>query len=184
MPAAERHNMAADIDRWAVGQAVARLRQCVASGEEMPLLAVNLSGSSLNDRDFVDYVLAQVQDGETGRGLCFDIPEAALISGAQPVVSFMQAVRQHGCRVALDDFGTNLSSFHYLKQYPVDFLKIDGQLLGEFGSDPIDRCMIEAIAKVATTLGVATIAERVESALTFDHLRELGIDYAQGFHLG
>ena len=183
MPAAERHNMTTAIDRWAVGQAVARLRERLASGEELPLLAVNLSGSSLNDRDFVDYVLAQVQDGEIGRGLCFDITEAALLSGAQPVVSFMQAVRQHGCRIALDDFGTNLSSFHFLKQYPVDFLKIDGKLLGELGSDAVDRGMIEAIAKVAGTLGVATIAERVESALTLDRLRELGIDYAQGFYL-
>src|SRR4029077_10068586 len=83
MPAAERHNMTIAIDRWAVGQAVARLREHAARGEELPLLAVNLSGSSLNDRDFVDYVLSQVQDGDIGRGLCFDIPEAVLMSGAQ-----------------------------------------------------------------------------------------------------
>jgi len=183
MPAAERHNIASAIDRWAVDQAVARLRERMVRGETRPLLAVNVSGSSLSDRDFVDHVLAVVQDREIGRCLCFDIPESALVSGAEPVLSFMQAVRQLGCRVALDDFGTNLSSFHYLKKYPVDFLKLDGQLLGELSSDPVDRGMIEAIAKVAAALGVATIAERVENAATLERLRELGIDYAQGFHL-
>ncbi len=181
--AAERHSMTGALDRWVVEQAVARLRVHQATGAELPLLAVNVCAASLNDRDFLDFVLAQVQDGVLGRGLCFDITEAALIASTQPVVSFMQQVRQHGCCIALDDFGTGLSSFHYLKKYPVDFLKIDSQFLGEPGSDPVDRSMIEAIGKVAATLGVATIAERVESALTLERLRELGVDYAQGFHL-
>jgi diguanylate cyclase (GGDEF)-like protein/PAS domain S-box-containing protein len=181
--AAERYNMVGAIDRWVVEQAVARLRAQQAAGGELPLLAVNVSGNSLADRDFLDFVLPLVGDPAIGRGLCFDIAESALLTSTQQVVNFMREMRQRGCRIALDDFGTGLSAFHYLKKYPVDFLKIDGQLLGDPATDPVDRSMIEAIGKVAATLGIATIAERVESAAALEHLRSLGIDYAQGFHL-
>ena len=183
IPAAERYNMVGAIDRWVVEQAVARLRAQQSAGGELPLLAVNVSGISLADGDFLDFVLPLVSDPAIGQRLCFDIAESTLLTSTQQVVNFMREMRQRGCRIALDDFGTGLSAFHYLKKYPVDFLKIDGQLLGDPATDPVDRSMVEAIGKVAATLGIATIAERVESAAALEHLRSLGVDFAQGFHL-
>jgi EAL domain-containing protein (putative c-di-GMP-specific phosphodiesterase class I) len=183
IPAAERYNMVGAIDRWVVEQAVARLRAQQAAGGALPLLAVNVSANSLTDRDFLDFLLPLVGDPAIGRGLCFDIAESALLTSTQQVVNFMREVRQRGCRIALDDFGTGLSAFHYLKKYPVDFLKIDGQLLGDPATDLVDRSMVEAICKVAATLGIATIAERVESAAALEHLRSLGVGFAQGFQL-
>ena len=95
----------------------------------------------------------------------------------------MQEVKKRGCRFSLDDFGTGMSSFHYLKSLPVDFLKIDGQFVGNLGTDPVDRSMVEGITKVAGALGIATIAERVETAEALERLKQLGIDFAQGYHL-
>ena len=164
-------------------QAVARLRQYLAAGLEVPMLAVNLSGNSICERNFLDFVLTLAEDPAIGRSLCFEINETAIITSMAQVVFFMQEVRKRGCRFALDDFGTGLSSFHYLKKLPVDFLKIDGQFVGSLTTDPVDRSMVEAISKVAGALGIATIAERVESAEALERLTQLGIDFVQGFQL-
>ncbi len=183
MPAAERHNIVSAIDRWVVEQAVGRLRQCLAAQREVPLLAVNLSAQSLGEREFLEFVLTQVKDPAIGRGLCFDITESAVTSNLGPAVTFMEEVKKRGCRIALDDFGAGLSSFHYLKKVPVDFLKIDGLLVGRLSNDLVDRSLIEAISKVARALGIATIGERVESPETLACLTELGIDFVQGYQL-
>jgi EAL domain-containing protein (putative c-di-GMP-specific phosphodiesterase class I) len=183
IPAAERHNIVGAVDRWVVQQAIARLRQCLAAGREMPLLAVNLSGQSLSERDFLEFVMTLVKDPAIGRGLCFDIAESTVTSNMGPAVTFMEEVRKRGCRIALDDFGAGLSSFHVLKKIPVDFLKIDVQFVGCLSSDLVDRSLIEAISKVARALGITTIGERVESAETLACLTELGIDFVQGYQL-
>jgi diguanylate cyclase (GGDEF)-like protein/PAS domain S-box-containing protein len=183
IPAAERYNIVSAIDRWVLEHAVARLREHVAAGLEPPLLAVNLSGNSICERSFLDHVLAQVEDPLIGRNLCFEISETAVITSLSQAVFFMQEVKKRGCRIALDDFGTGLSSFHYLKSLPVDFLKIDGQFIGSVATDPVDRSMVEAITKVAGALGIATIAERVETAESLERLTQLGVDFAQGYHL-
>jgi EAL domain-containing protein (putative c-di-GMP-specific phosphodiesterase class I) len=98
-------------------------------------------------------------------------------------VYFVQEIKKRGCRFSLDDFGTGMASFHYLKSLPVDFLKIDGQFIGSVATDAVDRSMVEAIIKVAGALGIATIAERVETAEALERLTQLGVDFAQGFHL-
>ena len=183
IPAAERYNIVGAIDRWVLERAVARLREYQAAGQEAPLLAINLSGNSICERNFLDFVLAQVEDPLIGKNLCFEITETAIITSMAQAVFFMQEVKKRGCRFALDDFGNGLSSFHYLKKLPVDFLKIDGQFVGSLTTDPVDRSMLEAISKVAGALGIATIAERVESAEALEQLTMLGIDFAQGFHL-
>ncbi len=183
IPAAERYNIIGAIDRWVLENTVARLRQYLAAGLEVPLLSVNLSGASICERNFLDFVLTLVEDPDIGGHLCFEITETAIITGMTQIVYFMQEVRKRGCRFALDDFGTGLSSFHYLKKLKVDFLKIDGQFVGSLTNDPVDRSMVEAISKVAGALGIATIAERVESAEALERLTQLGIDFAQGFHL-
>jgi diguanylate cyclase (GGDEF)-like protein len=183
IPAAERYNIIGAIDRWVLEKSVARLRQYLAAGLELPLLSLNLSGNSICERNFLDFVLTLVDDPVIGGHLCFEITESAIITGMSQIVYFVQEVRKRGCRFALDDFGTGLSSFHYLKKLTVDFLKIDGQFVGSLTNDPVDRSMVEAISKVAGALGIATIAERVESAEALERLTQLGIDFAQGYHL-
>jgi EAL domain-containing protein (putative c-di-GMP-specific phosphodiesterase class I) len=183
IPAAERYNIIGAIDRWVLEKSVARLRQYLAAGLELPLLSLNLSGTSICERNFLDFVLTLVEDPVIGGHLCFEITESAIITGLSQIGYFVQELRKRGCRFALDDFGTGLSSFQYLKKLPVDFLKIDGQFVGSLSNDPVDRSMVEAISKVAGALGIATIAERVESAEALERLTQLGIDFAQGYHL-
>jgi diguanylate cyclase (GGDEF)-like protein/PAS domain S-box-containing protein len=183
MPAAERYNVVSAIDRWVVEQAV-RVLQEYASGDEPPFLfALNLSGTSLSDRSFLDLVLSLVEEPRTARGLCFEITETAVITSMTQAVYFMRELRKRGCRFALDDFGSGLSSFHYLKTLPVDFLKIDGQFIGNVITDAVDRSMVEAISQVGRALGIATIAEKVESAAVFAELKLLGVEYAQGHYI-
>ncbi len=183
IPAAERYNVVSPIDRWVVWRAV-QVLQRHASGAEPPFLfALNLSGMSLSDRSFLDYVLSLVEDPRIARGLCFEITETAVITSMTQAVNFMQELKKRGCRFALDDFGSGLSSFHYLKNLPVDFLKIDGQFIGKVTSDAVDRSMVEAISQVGRALGIATIAEKVESAAVFGELKGLGVQFAQGYFI-
>jgi diguanylate cyclase (GGDEF)-like protein/PAS domain S-box-containing protein len=182
IPAAERYNVISAIDRWVVKRAVEVLDERHQLG--LPptlLLAVNLSGTSLSERSFLDYVLSFAEEPRVGRGLCFEITETAVITNMAQAVYFMRELKKRGCRFALDDFGSGLSSFHYLKTLPVDYLKIDGEFIANVANDPVDRSMIEAIGKVAGALGIATIAEKVESATVHEQLARLGVDFVQGF---
>lgn len=184
IPAAERYNMVTAIDRWVLQRAVQALREH-GSGEDPPfLLALNLSGMSIGDRSFLEYALSLTEEPVIARGLCFEITETAVITSMDEAVFFMRELRKRGCRFALDDFGSGLSSFHYLKNLPVDFLKIDGQFIGSVTSDAVDRSMVEAISHVGRALGIATIAEKVESAEVFAELRRLRVQFAQGYHTG
>jgi diguanylate cyclase (GGDEF)-like protein/PAS domain S-box-containing protein len=183
IPAAERYNMVAAIDRWVMQRAVTALREH-ASGDETPFLfALNLSGMSLGDRGFLEFALSLTEDPRIARGLCFEITETAVISSMAEAVYFMRELKKRGCRFALDDFGSGLSSFHYLKNLPVDFLKIDGQFIGSVTTDAVDRSMVEAISHVGRTLGIATIAEKVESAAVFAELKRLRVQFAQGYFI-
>jgi Amt family ammonium transporter len=184
IPAAERYNIVSAIDRWVVHRAVELLGACAAETEGPGhLFAVNLSGTSLSERSFLDYVVNIIDSTNVGSGLCFEITETAVITNMSQAVFFMQELKKRGCSFALDDFGSGLSSFHYLKTLPVDYLKIDGQFIGNINTDTVDRSMIEAICKVAGALGIATIAERVETAEVFASLADLGVDFAQGYYL-
>jgi diguanylate cyclase (GGDEF)-like protein/PAS domain S-box-containing protein len=181
IPAAERYNVVSAIDRWVVRRAVEVLQQH-ADGDEPPFLfALNLSGMSLSDRTYLDLVMSLAEDPRIARGLCFEITETAVITSMAQAVFFMHELRKRGCRFALDDFGSGLSSFHYLKTLPVDFIKIDGQFISSVTSDVVDRSMVEAISQVGRALGIATIAEKVESADVFAELKRLGVQFAQGY---
>jgi len=183
IPAAERYNMVAAIDRWVMQRAVQALREH-ASGDEAPFLfALNLSGMSIGDRGFLEFALSLTEDRGIARGLCFEITETAVITSMAEAVYFMRELKERGCRFALDDFGSGLSSFHYLKNLPVDFLKIDGQFIGSVTTDAVDRSMVEAISHVGRTLGIATIAEKVESAAVFAELKRLRVQFAQGYYI-
>jgi diguanylate cyclase (GGDEF)-like protein/PAS domain S-box-containing protein len=184
IPAAERYNVMPSIDRWVVRQALDRLVHRVGSGVRPFTIAVNLSGTSLNDERFLEYLIAELSSHELVAGaMCFEITETAAIANLGNVVYFMRELKARGCHFALDDFGSGLSSFMYLKTLPVDYLKIDGQFVENVTHDRIDRSMVEAISQVGKAMGIQTIAERVESPEVLAELGRLGIGYAQGFHI-
>jgi diguanylate cyclase (GGDEF)-like protein/PAS domain S-box-containing protein len=183
IPAAERYNVMVMVDRWVVSRAVELLEGCIRASRRLPMLAVNLSGTSLNDEDFLEYVLSRLGDERVARALCFEITETAAVASLSKATFVMRELKARGCRFALDDFGSGVSSFMYLKTLPVDFLKIDGQFAANVATDIVDRSMVEAIAKIGAAMRVATIAEKVESAEVLAVLKRIGIDYIQGFHL-
>jgi diguanylate cyclase (GGDEF)-like protein/PAS domain S-box-containing protein len=183
IPAAERYNVMTVIDRWVVGQAIKLLRGRRRLSERLPLLAVNLSGSSLNEPTFVEYVLQSISEPDIAHSLCFEITETTAVTSLTHARYLMAELRARGCRFALDDFGTGVASFVYLKSLPVDFLKIDGQFIAHIAADPVSRSMVEAVGKVASALGIATVAEWVESEAVLAELKRIGINFAQGFHL-
>jgi EAL domain-containing protein (putative c-di-GMP-specific phosphodiesterase class I) len=183
LPAAERYNVMSVIDRQVVGQAIELLRERLRRGLSLPLLAVNLSGASLNEQSFVDFALQSVAEPSIASALCFEITETAAVTSLANARYVMGELKRRGCKFALDDFGTGVSSFLYLKTLPVNFLKIDGQFIGPIAQEPVNRSMVEAIAKVARALNIATIAECVESEAVLTDLRRLGVDFAQGFYL-
>ncbi len=184
IPAAERYNVMPSIDRWVVRQALDRVVYRAASGVKPFTVAVNLSGTSLNDESFLEYLIVELGKRDLPEGsMCFEITETAAISNLGNVVHFMRELKSRGCRFALDDFGSGLSSFMYLKTLPVDYLKIDGQFVENVTRDPIDRSMVEAISQVGRAMGIRTIAERVESQEVLVELGRLGIAFAQGYHI-
>ena len=184
IPAAERYNIMPSIDRWVVRQALDRMVHRIASGVKPFTVAVNLSGTSLNDERFLEFLIAELSASELVAGaMCFEITETAAIENLSNVVYFMRELKNRGCHFALDDFGSGLSSFMYLKTLPVDYLKIDGQFVENVTRDPVDRSMVAAISQVGNSMGIQTIAERVESPEVFAELGRLGIGFAQGFYI-
>jgi diguanylate cyclase (GGDEF)-like protein/PAS domain S-box-containing protein len=184
IPAAERYNLMPSLDRWVITQAVSSLIYRQERGCAPYMLAVNLSGTTLNDARFLDFLLDELAGDAVLPGtLCFEITETAAIANLANVVSFMRALKARGCRFSLDDFGTGLSSLTYLKHLPVDYVKIDGQFIRNVTRDPTDESMVDAIARMARALKIETIAERVEGRDVLKRLGEIGISYAQGFFI-
>jgi diguanylate cyclase (GGDEF)-like protein/PAS domain S-box-containing protein len=184
IPAAERYDVMPSIDRWVVRRALDQLVHRGGSGIKPYTIAVNLSGTSLNDERFLEFLIAELGPRELSAGaVCFEITETAAIANLGNVVYFMRELKNRGCLFALDDFGSGLSSFMYLKTLPVDFLKIDGQFIENVTRDPVDRSMVEAISQIGRAMGIHTIAERVESIDVMQELGRLGIGFAQGFHI-
>jgi diguanylate cyclase (GGDEF)-like protein/PAS domain S-box-containing protein len=184
IPAAERYNIMPSLDRWVIEQVLENHVCGEASAASRYILTVNLSGTTLNDARFLDFILDTVGSKELPPGvLCFEITETAAIENLFHVTRFMNALRSHGCTFALDDFGSGLSSLTYLKNLPVDYLKIDGHFIRNVARDSADRSVVEAIARMATALDIVTIAERVESHAVMHALSLLGVGYAQGYHI-
>ena len=147
-------------------------------------LAINVSATTLNDEQFLDFVLAEMAAADVSPGaLCFEMTETAAMSSLANAKHFVRELRERGCRFSLDDFGSGLSSFIFLKNLPVDFLKIDGQFMHNVAHDRVDRGLVEAIAQIGQTMGIRTIAERVDSAEVLARLADIGIEYAQGHHI-
>jgi EAL domain-containing protein (putative c-di-GMP-specific phosphodiesterase class I) len=146
------------------------------------VFAVNLSGATLNDEQFITFVQEQFAIAQIPPKLiCFEITETLAITNLAKAAAMMQLLKSTGCSFALDDFGSGMSSFAYLKNLPVDYLKIDGVFVREIVYDPVAAEMVKAIAKIATVMGIKTIAEFVEDGEILDKLHSLGVDYAQGY---
>ena len=180
--AAERFNLMLVIDRWVIRTTFALIQQGRLKADANKVVAINLSGNSINDDEFLAFVRAQLADFKTPRAhICFEITETAAIHNIEKAGLFIRTLKADGCQFALDDFGAGSSSFGYLKHLPVDYLKIDGIFVRDFEKDSINRAMVEAVAKIGRVIGIATIAEWVESEAVLDQLRDIGIDYAQGY---
>jgi len=186
MPAAERYAMATAIDRWVIGNFLAWTGDyCRRHPQEPGTYSINLSAASLGEDSFLEFVLETLaRHSVPPQCICFEITETSAIANLSRAVIFMQRLKAIGCRFALDDFGSGLSSFAYLKTLPVDFLKIDGVFVKDIETDPIARAMVSSINTIGHEMGLLTVAEFVESEGILEGLRELGVDYAQGYHLG
>ncbi len=182
IPAAERYGMMPEIDRWVIRTAFHWLRNARLWFGRRDLLAINVSGQSIGDDAFLDFVISELEaTGVDGAHICFEITETAAIANWHKAIRVVSVLKGLGCHFALDDFGSGMSSFSYLKNIPVDFIKIDGAFVREMHEDPVNYAMVEAIHQIGHVLGIKTVAEFVENDAILRCLRELGVDYAQGY---
>ncbi|MHB8535520.1 MAG: EAL domain-containing protein [Sulfuricaulis sp.] len=184
LPPAERFGLAVDIDKWVITHAIDTL---VWQRQELPGLrySINLSGQSLSDPAVCDLIQAKVTaTGLDPAALTFEVTETVAISDMTVAAAFLTRLRSLGCRTALDDFGSGLSSFAYLRDLPVDCIKIDGRFVKNLAASPVDQAMVRAMNEIAHALGKETVAEFVENEESFRLLAEFGVDYGQGYHLG
>ncbi len=180
--AAERYGITPSIDRWVIENALRWLVSEADERERLAMCSINLSGQSLGDDKFLPYVIEQFhRSGLDATKICFEITETAAVASFSQANRFIQALKELGCKFALDDFGTGLSSFGYLKHFPVDYLKIDGSFVREILHDPIDREMVRSINEIGHLTGKQTIAEFAENAEIIQMLRNIGVDFAQGY---
>ncbi len=185
LTAAERFNLMTDIDRWVIQTLVAWFAANPGDLENTHTCCINLSGHSLNDERFSAFVKHQLtQIAALPSKICFEITETTAIANLRRAKEFIIDMKGMGCRFALDDFGKGMSSLAYLKNLPVDYLKIDGQFVKDITSDAIDRAMVESINHIGHVLGLRTIAEFVESQDIHALINDIGVDYAQGYAIG
>jgi diguanylate cyclase (GGDEF)-like protein/PAS domain S-box-containing protein len=185
LPAAERYNLSTSIDRWVVNAAFGWLRDHPENLKRLFLCSINLSGTSLSSNEFLQFVARQFEEKKLPpHKICFEITETAAIANLTKATQFIRALKSLGCRFSLDDFGSGLSSFGYLKNLPVDFLKIDGMFVKDIVEDPIDFAMVKSINEIARVMGKQTIAEFVENDAILGTLESIGVDFAQGYGIG
>lgn len=181
LPAAERYKYATKLDRWVIEFAFQWLVRIPRLLDRLSMCSINLSGHSISGNDFLYYLLDQIEKTAIPPSkLCFELTETATITNLLGATELIDELRSRGCRFALDDFGTGLSSFEYLKNLPVDFIKIDGQFISNIMSDSVNYTMVKSINDIAKVMNKETIAEFVDSEGALSTLREIGIDYAQG----
>jgi diguanylate cyclase (GGDEF)-like protein/PAS domain S-box-containing protein len=186
IPAAERYDLMTAIDRWVITNVCRYLQvERARAGAPASLYSINLSGISLNDDGMLDHIKGRFAEYQIDPCMiCFEITETAIIANLPKAQVFMEQLRRLGCRFSLDDFGSGLSSFAYLRALPVDYLKIDGVFIRGIAHNDINRAMVKAINEIGHVMGIQTVAEYVEDAATLAVVREIGIDYAQGYAVG
>ncbi|MEP6605588.1 MAG: EAL domain-containing protein [Nitrosospira sp.] len=182
IPAAERYGLMPQLDRWVITTAFAQHKERHPPGHPVGTCAINLSGASICDENLYEFVTEQFDLYKVpADGICFEITETSAISNLAHAASLIRKLKDLGCRFSLDDFGSGMSSFTYLKHLPVDYLKIDGGFVKDMVGDPIDHAMVEVINYIGHVMHIKTIAEFVENDAILEALRKLGVDYAQGY---
>jgi diguanylate cyclase (GGDEF)-like protein/PAS domain S-box-containing protein len=184
IPAAERFGLMPRIDRWVIANACRNLAEMRARHGAMPTYMINLSGASVTESGMVDFVRAQLaQYGLPRDSIGFEVTETAAIANLARASEMMNRLKSIGCPMALDDFGSGMSSFAYLRSLPVDYLKIDGEFVKDMTTDAIDYAVVEAIHNIGRVMGIKTVAESVEDEAILSALMLVGVDFAQGFHV-
>lgn len=185
IPAAERYGIMPEIDRWVIDKSFSFLAKLRRVQVEQPCdfkFSINVSGLSLGDKDFLQYIKKKFLQYDIPHGsICFEITETSAITNLSVAMNFISSVKLMGCSLALDDFGSGLCSFSYLKSIPVDFLKIDGSFVTRMMENSLDMAIVVAIREISIATGSKVIAEFVSTPEIMEKLRELGIDYAQGY---
>lgn len=182
IPAAERYNMMPKIDRWVVHNTFKWLASRPLQPEAITTYSLNLSGQSLADARFLDYVIEQLDHFQISPGtIGFEITETSAIANLSKAIRFISTLKGLGCTFSLDDFGSGLSSYSYLKNLHVDYLKIDGLFIKNMARDIVDYAMVESINRIGHVMGIKTVAEFVENDEIYQKLVEMGVDYAQGY---
>ncbi|KJH71035.1 EAL domain-containing protein [Aliterella atlantica] len=182
IPAAERYNLMHLIDRWVISTLFAYLQRQNNLDIHHRLYSINLSGASINDHNFISFVQEQfVKYNISPAIICFEVTETVAITNLTKAAQFIQELKALGCQFSLDDFGSGMSSFAYLKNLPVDYVKVDGIFIKEVVNDEIASAMVEAIVRLAGVMEIQTVAEFVENKEIIAKIQELGIDYAQGY---
>jgi diguanylate cyclase (GGDEF)-like protein/PAS domain S-box-containing protein len=182
IPLAERYGVMPNVDQWVIRQTFNWLKKHAAHA---PKVAINLSGASLGEPGFAQFVANHFKDGLVqGNQICFEITETTAIANLSQALSLIKRLKKQGCSFALDDFGSGLSSFAYLKNFPVDYLKIDGSFVRDMVNDPIDLAMVRAIHQVGEVMNIETIAEYVENDELVSACQDIGINYLQGYGVG
>jgi diguanylate cyclase (GGDEF)-like protein len=185
LPAAERYNLITKIDCWVIEHAIDLLANDPVFLKKINFCSVNLSGQSLTNPDILKFITNQVIESEIQcEKICFEITETAAISNLNGATKFISTLKRLGCQFALDDFGSGLSSFAYLKNLPVDYLKIDGMFVKDIVDDPIDYAMVKSINEIGQVMGMQTIAECVENDAIKGMLEKIGVNYVQGNGIG
>lgn len=185
LPAAERYGLATKIDQWVITTAFVHFSKNKELLDATVEISINLSGQSISDDKFLEFVRkAFIEHKIPQDKICFEITETAAIANLAKANRFIDALKKGGCKFALDDFGSGLSSFAYLKTLHIDYLKIDGFFVKGIGEDPIDYAMVNSINEIGHEMGLKTIAEFVENKKILDKLKQIGVDYVQGYHFG
>ncbi|MFL5894613.1 MAG: putative bifunctional diguanylate cyclase/phosphodiesterase [Thermoleophilaceae bacterium] len=184
LPVAERFDLVQAIDRWVVRRAIQLIADAEQAGRDL-VLEVNLSGRSMGDADLFELLERELRDsGIDASKLVLEVTETAAIENMEDARTFAQRLASLGCRLALDDFGSGFGSFYYLKHLPLDYLKIDGDFVRNLCRNPVDQAVVRSIVQIAESVGYETIAEFVLDDETLDAVRDYGVHFAQGYHIG
>jgi len=185
IPAAERFSLMKDVDLWVIEQAFMHLSNLYKSNPDCNIqLFINISANSLTNQKFAEFVIQQYQRYGIAHGaICLEISEIHAVKNINQTADVIATLQRHGIKFSLDDFGTGLSSFSYLKNLPVEYLKIDGNIIKQLTQNTADKAMVAAINQIGKVMNIKTIAKHVENAFTLNQLKEIGIDYAQGFYI-